>query len=77
MKVALCLAMAGILTSSCVGSFAMFNKLASWNKTATDNKFLNELIFIVISSSGQATTRWLAAWAKQSTYRVRTDSSMP
>lgn len=49
MKVALCLAMAGILTSSCVGSFAMFNKLASWNKTATDNKFLNELIFIVIS----------------------------
>lgn len=49
LKAVLCLAMAGVLTSSCVGSFTMFNKLASWNKTATDNKFLNELIFIVIS----------------------------
>lgn len=38
-----------MLASSCVGSFTMFNKLASWNKRATDSKFLNELIFIVIS----------------------------
>lgn len=36
-------------TNSCVGSFCMFNKLASWNKGATKSKFLNELIFIVIS----------------------------
>lgn len=49
MKTMLCLVMAGLVTSSCVGSFAMFNKLASWNKNATDSKFLNELIFIVIS----------------------------
>jgi hypothetical protein len=40
---------AALLTSSCVGSFSLFNKLASWNKNATGNKFLNELIFIVIS----------------------------
>lgn len=38
-----------LLSSSCVGSFSLFNKLASWNKQATDNKFLNELLFIVIS----------------------------
>lgn len=40
---------ATLLTTSCVGSFALFNKLASWNKRATNSKFLNELIFLVIS----------------------------
>ena len=38
-----------LLTSSCVGSFGLFNKLASWNKEATGSKFLNEIIFILIS----------------------------
>lgn len=49
MKATLCLVAAGLLCSSCVGSFAMFNALASWNKTATKSKFLNEIIFLVIS----------------------------
>lgn len=49
LKTAACLIAGAVLTTSCVGSFAMFNKLASWNKRATDSKFLNELIFIVIS----------------------------
>lgn len=49
LKTAVCLMTGTVLMSSCVGSFAMFNKLASWNKRATDSKFLNELIFIVIS----------------------------
>ena len=40
---------ATMLTTSCVGSFSLFNKLASWNKDATGSKFLNEIIFIVIS----------------------------
>ena len=35
--------------SSCVGSFALFNKLAQWNKHATKSKFINEIIFLVIS----------------------------
>lgn len=48
-KSVVCLAIASLLLSSCVGSFCMFNKLASWNKHATKSKFLNELIFIVIS----------------------------
>lgn len=38
-----------ILMSSCIGSFGLFNKVLDWNKTATNNKFLNELIFLVIS----------------------------
>lgn len=38
-----------LLAGSCVGSFSLFNKVAQWNKNATGNKFLNELIFIVIS----------------------------
>lgn len=35
--------------SSCVGSFALFNKLAHWNKRATKSKFVNEIIFIVLT----------------------------
>ncbi|MCI6671044.1 MAG: DUF3332 domain-containing protein [Prevotella sp.] len=38
----------GIL-SSCIGSFTMFNKLAKWNKNATDVPILNEILFLVIS----------------------------
>ena len=38
-----------LLASSCVGSFSLFNKLAQWNNNATNSKFLNELIFIIIS----------------------------
>ena len=35
--------------SSCIGSFGWTNKVLDWNKGATDNKFINELIFLVIS----------------------------
>lgn len=47
---AIVLLLAGSLAlSSCVGSFTLFNKLATWNKGATKVKFLNEIIFLVIS----------------------------
>lgn len=49
LKVATLLLAGTLLTSSCVGSFSLFHKLAAWNKHATKNKFLNELIFLVIS----------------------------
>lgn len=49
LSVGVCLMACTLVASSCVGSFAMFNKLASWNKHATNNKFLNEIIFLVIS----------------------------
>ena len=48
-KVAIVLMAATLTMSSCVGSFSLFNKLATWNKGATDIKFLNEIIFLVIS----------------------------
>ncbi|MDR0711430.1 MAG: DUF3332 domain-containing protein [Prevotellaceae bacterium] len=35
-----------MLLSSCIGSFSMFNKVLSWNNKATNNKFVNELIFL-------------------------------
>lgn len=46
----LVLSLAGTcLMSSCIGSFGLFNKVLDWNKQATGSKFLNELIFLVIS----------------------------
>lgn len=49
LSVSVCLMAGALLANSCVGSFSLFNKLAAWNKTATDNQFLNEIIFLVIS----------------------------
>lgn len=49
LKVATVLLSVTLLASSCVGSFSLFNKLSAWNRDATGSKFLNELIFIVIS----------------------------
>lgn len=48
-KTVVSLLVAATLMSSCVGSFALFNKLAQWNKHATKSKFINEIIFLVIS----------------------------
>ncbi len=33
-----------LVTTSCIGSFALTNKLLSWNKQV-GNKFVNELVF--------------------------------
>ncbi len=42
-----CAILAGsILLSSCIGSFGLTNKVLTWNKKATNNSFLNELLFI-------------------------------
>ncbi len=43
----MCIALAGLtLTTSCIGSFALTNKVKAWNERATSSKLLNELIFI-------------------------------
>lgn len=34
------------LMTSCIGSFGLFNKVLKWNRKATNNKFVNELIFL-------------------------------
>lgn len=49
LKTVVCLMVGVCLMSSCIGSFGLFNKMLSWNKNATNSKFLNELIFLVIS----------------------------
>ena len=44
--VGLVLALAGSMVStSCIGSFALTNKILGWNHTV-GNKFVNELVFI-------------------------------
>ncbi len=47
-KSMLCLTLGAVTMTSCVGSFGLFNKLLAWNKNLS-NKFVNELVFIVIS----------------------------
>lgn len=49
LKVSALLLAATLLTSSCVGSFSLFNHVAKWNTHATKSKFLNEIIFLLIS----------------------------
>lgn len=44
--VALVLAMAALLPlESCIGSFALSNKVLTWNKSVSNSKFVNELVF--------------------------------
>lgn len=38
-----------LLTSSCIGSFSLFNHFAKWNRRATNSKFLNEIIGLLLS----------------------------
>lgn len=38
-----------LLLSSCIGSFNLSNKVLAWNKTATDSKFVNEVVFLALS----------------------------
>ena len=40
---------ASLMATGCVGQFALFNKLAQWNMTVTDNKFINEVVFLVLN----------------------------
>lgn len=40
---------ATIMLPSCIGSFKLSNNLLDWNKRVSRSKFLNELIFIVIT----------------------------
>ena len=45
LPIAIVIALTGsLMTTSCIGSFALTNKLLSWNKQV-GNKFVNELVF--------------------------------
>ena len=43
--VAALLAVSAITTPSCIGNFALFNRVLGWNNNV-GNKFVNELVFI-------------------------------
>lgn len=49
LKAASVLLAGSVVGTSCVGSFMLSHKFANWQNTATDNKFLNEIIFIFTS----------------------------
>jgi len=48
-----------VLCSSCIGSFALFNKLLAWNKTVGD-KFINELVFVAFCIVPIYPLAWMA-----------------
>lgn len=43
-----CVLCSSILLSSCIGSFALFNKMKNWNQ-GIGNKFVNELVFVALN----------------------------
>ena len=46
---AMCAVLCGsLMFSSCIGSFALWNKVKDWNESLTDNKFVNELIYLAM-----------------------------
>ncbi|MBR5655795.1 MAG: DUF3332 domain-containing protein [Prevotella sp.] len=48
LKVAALLMAGTMMTSSCIGSYSLFNKFADWNCHATGSKFLNAIIGVVL-----------------------------
>jgi len=38
-----------MLTTSCIGSFKLFNNVREWNQELTDSKFVNELVFFLLN----------------------------
>lgn len=46
---AMCLLLCGsMVLSSCIGSFGLFGKVRDWNEGVSDNKFVNELLYIAL-----------------------------
>ncbi|MDR0938905.1 MAG: DUF3332 domain-containing protein [Mediterranea sp.] len=37
-----------LIFTSCVGSFGLFNRVSSWNQSVSENKFVNELVFLAL-----------------------------
>lgn len=48
-KVAAWLLIGCMATSSCIGSFSLFNKLTKWETHMTENKFINAIVGFVIN----------------------------
>lgn len=55
-SVVACLMAGCILTTSCVGSFSLFNKYAAWQREMTSNKYVNGIVgFILLPIVGTVT----------------------
>ena len=50
LKVAVILLAGSCLFSSCIGSFTLFNKYAKWQRTMTNNKFVNAIVGFFLGS---------------------------
>jgi hypothetical protein len=48
LKVVACLLVGTLMCSSCIGSFSLFNSYAKWQRTMTDNKFVNAIVGFVL-----------------------------
>ncbi len=40
---------ASFMFSSCIGTFSLWHSVLDWNQQTTDNKFVNELIFVALN----------------------------
>ena len=49
LKVVSCLLAGGLLYSSCIGSYSLFNGYAKWQRTMTDNKFVNAIVGFILT----------------------------
>ena len=46
----------GVLFSSCIGSFSLFNQYAEWQRTMTSNKYVNAIVgFFLMPFAGSVT----------------------
>ena len=43
-KALICLLTGSVLYSSCIGSFSLFNQYAEWQRTMSDNKYVDTLV---------------------------------
>ena len=48
LSVAVALLAGSVLCSSCVGSFALFNKYCKWQTHMTSNKYVNGIVGIIL-----------------------------
>ena len=48
LKVAVFLLAGSLLTSSCIGSFSLFNKYEKWQCNMTGNKYVNGIVGLIL-----------------------------
>lgn len=49
LKLATAMLAVTVSTSSCIGSFSLFNGIVKWEKQATNSKIMNEILFLILT----------------------------